>query len=342
VKVSYYTKYSDQGPSSRYRVFQFLELFQNQGVDLNIQMLFDDSYFEFLRSAPSIGRTIRKSGYVASRFKERRKALLGNHANLTVVEQQLFPYLPYTIERHFLPSGYLLEMDDAIYLTHPKKIPELVRNASAVLVGNRTLAEFAGRFNKNIHVIPTVLNTDVFQPSKKSAAEKIRIGWSGLEYNFKYLYKLRSVFSNLIATYQVEFVILSGSAPRNLEFPFRFIKWDAKHEVDQINQFDIGLMPLEMDEWSRSKCGMKLLQYMALEIPSVATPAGVNAEIIREGENGFTAQTEEEWTKQISLLIEDPQLRTKMGKLARKTVIEQYSVNTWFPKLLEVYRKYAQ
>jgi glycosyltransferase involved in cell wall biosynthesis len=342
VKVSYYTKYSDRGPSSRYRVFQFLELFRNQGVDLNIQMLFDDSYFEFLRSSSSLGRTIQKSGYVASRFQERRKALRGDRSNLTIIEQQLFPYLPYPIEKHFLPDRYLLEMDDAIYLTHPKKIPEMVRTASAVLVGNRTLADFARRFNQNVHIVPTVLNTDLFQPAKKNNAEKIKIGWSGLEYNFKYLSKLTSVFLKLRARYPVEFLILSGSEPRNLEFPFRFLKWDPKHEVDQINEFDLGVMPLEMDEWSRSKCGMKLLQYMALQIPSVATPAGVNAEIIHDGENGLTALTEEDWIKKISLLIENAELRDKMGKLARKTVVEEYSMNTWFPKLLEVYRKYAQ
>ena len=342
MKVRYYTKYSDLGPSSRYRVFQFLDLFQNQGVDLRVQTLFDDSYFEFLRSSSSLSRTIQKSGYVASRFEERRKALRGDHSNLTIIEQQLFPYIPYPIEKHFLPDRYLLEMDDAIYLTHPKKIPELVRTASAVLVGNRTLADFAGRFNQNVHIVPTVLNTDIFRPATKINDGKIRIGWSGLEYNFKYLKRLSPVFSHLKTKYPVEFVVLSGSEPRNLEFPFRFVKWDSKHEVEQMNQFDIGVMPLEMDEWSRSKCGMKLLQYMALKIPSVATPAGVNAEIIREGENGFTALTEQDWIEQISELIESAELRDKMGKLARETVVEQYSVHTWFPKLLEVYRKYAQ
>ena len=341
MNVNYYSKYSRLGPSSRYRIFQFVDLFKAMDVNVRIQPLLDDTYFGFLRSQPSLGQRLRKAAYVVSRFEQRRKSLHSARPELTVIEQQLFPYLPFVLENRFLSDGYVLEMDDAIYLTHPKKIPELIRKAAAVIVGNETLAGFARRMNPETHVIPTVLDTDWFQLREKRAGDKIRIGWSGLEYNFKYLKKLNQVFLYLLTTYPVEIVILSGSEPRDMGFPFRFERWDPNREADQISHFDIGIMPLEMDEWSRSKCGMKLLQYMALEIPSVATPAGVNAEIIQENENGFTALTEEEWIEKLSRLIQDKELRLRMGNLARSTVVEKYSVKTWFPRLLELYRRFA-
>jgi glycosyltransferase involved in cell wall biosynthesis len=337
VNVNYYSKYSQIGPSSRYRIFQYVDLFQAHGIKVQVQSLFDDSYFEFLRSAPSITQSLQKSLYVASRFEQRRKALRSAKKGLNVIEQQLFPYLPFFLESPFLPDRYVLEMDDAIYLTHPKKIPEVVRNAHAIVVGNEMLGVFARRFNSQVHMIPTVLDTDRFHPAEKQSAEKVTIGWSGLEYNFKYLRQLRQVFLYLVTTFPVEIVILSGSEPQDLGFPFRFEKWDPDCEQDQIAKFDIGIMPLEMDEWSRSKCGMKLLQYMALEIPSVATPAGVNAEILEEGKNGFPALTEEEWIERLSLLIQDAALRRNMGKMARKKVVEEYSVKAWFPRLLQLY-----
>jgi len=341
VNVNYYSKYSRLGPSSRYRVFQFLDLFKMEGVDVHIQSLFDDSYFQFLRSQSSSKKKFRKVAYVASRFEKRRKALGSANPGLTVIEQQLFPYLPFFLEKPFLPERYVLEMDDAIYLTHPKKIPELIRNAHGIIVGNETLAEYSRKWNQNVHVIPTVLDTDWFLPPEKKEEDKIKIGWSGLEYNFKYLRQLRQVFLYLATTYPVEIVILSGSEPQNLDFPFRFVKWDPDHEVEQIRHFDIGIMPLEMDEWSQSKCGMKLLQYMALEIPAVATPAGVNAKIIEEGENGFTALSEEEWIQRLAQLIENPSLKLKMGKNARETVVKSYSVKSWFPRLLALYKQLA-
>src|SRR5262249_39670470 len=147
---------------------------------------------------------------------------------------------------------------------------------------------YALQFQSQVHVIPTVLNTEVFQPSQKLPSDKLRIGWSGLEYNFKYLQPLVPVLERLQKNYPVELVILSGSPP-GLSIPFRFEKWNKSSEAEQLNTFDIGIMPLEMDEWCRGKCGFKLLQYMSLEIPSVATPVGVNSEIVIEGENGFTA-----------------------------------------------------
>ncbi|HLU85364.1 MAG TPA: glycosyltransferase family 4 protein, partial [Vicingaceae bacterium] len=110
------------------------------------------------------------------------------------------------------------------------------------------------------------------------------------------------------------------------DFKIKFVKWNQKTEIEDLSQIDIGIMPLPDDEWAKGKCGFKGLQYMALEIPTIMSPVGVNAEIIKDGENGFLANTDEEWITKIEWLIESEELRKKLGKAGRQTIIERYSI----------------
>lgn len=339
MRLVYYSRYSTLGPSSRYRVFQFEKLYRAAGVDLQVQELFDDQYFDILRSSWS---TIRKPSYIASRYSKRcgfAKSL--QSANLVVIEHQLFPYAPNAFEKRYLPSRYVLEYDDAIYLKHPRKMPYLMQRSMAVIAGNEELAEYARKFSADVHVVPTVLDTGVFAPSPKSESAKIRIGWSGLEYNFRYLQSLSPVFRKLLERLPVEIVILSGSPPAHFDFPFRFEKWNAQKEAQQINEFDIGVMPLADDAWSRGKCGMKLLQFMALELPSVSSPVGVNRQILQDGVNGFLADSPRAWEERLVQLVQEEGLRRRLGREARKTVEQDFSMQSWFPKILALQAQYA-
>ena len=337
MKITYYSKYSSLGPSSRYRIFQFLDLFRSAGIEIEISELFDDQYFDIIRS----NQFFRKIPYTLKRFSNRKGNIDKDKPDLTVVEHQLFPYLPYVLEKTHLPKRFLLEFDDAIYLTHPRKIARLIQAATGVIVGNETLGAYAQRWNAKVHLIPTVLNTDQFQPAAKKNRSMLTLGWSGLEYNYRYLQLITPVLRRIVSKFPVEIVILSGGAPKHLNFPYRFEKWDPNREVEQLNQFDIGLMPLNLDEWCKGKCGFKLLQYMALEIPSIATNIGVNPQIVDHGINGFLATDLADWETSLRELITNDTLRQEMGRRARSTVIEKYSTDVWFPKLLDLYRSYA-
>jgi glycosyltransferase involved in cell wall biosynthesis len=112
--------------------------------------------------------------------------------------------------------------------------------------------------------------------------------------------------------------------------------WRLDTEVEDLRAFDVGLMPLSDDEWSRGKCGLKALQYMALGIPAVVSPVGVNTTIVRDGVNGFYASTEEEWIDRIALLLEDEPLRRSLGEEARRTVEESYSARAHVPRVARI------
>jgi glycosyltransferase involved in cell wall biosynthesis len=127
---------------------------------------------------------------------------------------------------------------------------------------------------------------------------------------------------------RVEFKLIGDAGFHDEELGIHGIRWSAATEVDDLYEFDIGIMPLPDDEWSRGKCGLKGLQYMALEIPTVMSPVGVNTEIIDDGANGFLASSEDEWVEKVGRLIESPELRAKFGSAGRQTVVSRYSVES--------------
>jgi glycosyltransferase involved in cell wall biosynthesis len=115
--------------------------------------------------------------------------------------------------------------------------------------------------------------------------------------------------------------------------------WRLDTEIQDLMSFDIGIMPLPDDEWTKGKCGFKGLQYMALEVPTVMSPVGVNTEIIDHGKNGFIANNETEWLAILSQLINDAELRKHIGQEGRKTIVNKYSKSANLNKYLSLFNK---
>jgi glycosyltransferase involved in cell wall biosynthesis len=267
-------------------------------------------------------------------------------ADLILIEGQLFPYLPPFAERLLIRLRYrlILEFDDAIYHTrfHQKKISNLLRISNGAIVGNGTLAEYARNYSNNVMVIPTVVDTVKFRfMSHKEPHAAIRIIWIGLSYNFHYLSMLSRVLLDLQRDYPLQVRVVSSHPPSLPGVNVEFRPWNLEEEVDMLQTSDIGVMPLHDDIWTRGKCGLKLLQYMAAGLPAVASPIGVNNEIIADGENGFLAASPDEWYAKLDCLCRNPKLRLKVGRAAVRTVEERYSLQVWAPRLIEHYRHVA-
>jgi glycosyltransferase involved in cell wall biosynthesis len=178
--------------------------------------------------------------------------------------------------------------------------------------------------------MPTTIDTNYHKKSlsniKKSA---ICIGWTGTSTTLKHFETIIPVLKKIKDIFQekVYFKVIVNFPYRLPELNIESKQWSSENEIDDLSEIDIGIMPLPNDEWAKGKCGFKGLQYMALEIPTIMSPVGVNSEIINDGENGFLASTEDEWVEKLSLLIENEALRIKLGKAGQKTVEEKYSVN---------------
>ncbi len=266
-----------------------------------------------------------------------------------VVEGQLFPYCPPWIERVLVLLGknLVLEFDDAIYLTrfHRGKISALLKMSTATIVGNATLSEFARHDASAVIVIPTVVDTERFIPLANTKGRQVEgshghitIVWIGLAYNFSYLEIIAPALRLVQKEIGARFRVVSSRPPVLADVEVEFRPWDLCSEVRDLQECQIGVMPLSDSEWARGKCGLKLLQYMAVGIPAVASPVGVNQEIIKSGENGFLATTTEEWCSHLLGLCRNAELRCRMGEAARRTVEERYSLHVWGPRLARQYQ----
>jgi glycosyltransferase involved in cell wall biosynthesis len=246
----------------------------------------------------------------------------------------------------------LLDFDDAIWLPNVSesnrafgwlkgggsKTPALLRLARVVTVCNDFLAEYARKYAQDVRIIPTTIDTDLYQPRRRLSSEYVTIGWTG---SFTTLAHLRTIEAVLVVLHRkygsrIRFRFI-GAPQYRPPFPAEVLPWRAETEVEDISPIDIGIMPLPDDDWSRGKCALKALQYMALAIPPVVSAVGMNCQVVREGENGFLATTSEEWIEKLSYLIENPEERARLGAAARYTVEQAYSVRANLPKYIAAF-----
>ncbi len=351
--VSYFAKSTSVGPTSRYRIFQFLPVLREHGVECTVCPLFEETYCEIIEIPSPFLRVMTKIAYVIGRFLRRAWDVLTiGDVDLVVIEGQLFPYMPAFSERVLARLGYrlIIEFDDAIYLTrgHRWKIPALLRMASGAIVGNEVLAQYARRYATQVLVVPTVVDTQRFIPVKRKARligtatkDPVTVVWIGLAYNLGYLDIVAPVLKEMQDKGLIKFRVVCSRPPRLPGLMVEFRAWQLDQEVSLLQDCDIGIMPLPDTEWARGKCALKLLQYMSVGMATVASPVGVNREIISDGETGFLAVTEQDWRNSLAQLCQDASLRERMGRAARTTVEERYSLRVWGPRLAQQYQAMA-
>ena len=232
----------------------------------------------------------------------------------------------------------IFDFDDAIWISDSKnkwlnsikaywKIKWICKWAYKVSVGNEYLYSYASKYNNNVILIPTCV--DVVNQHNKLKNQKtnpVVVGWTGSHSTLRYLDPLVPLFQEIASSGLAEILIISNKAP-DFSFPgMRFIAWQEKTEAEDILNMNIGIMPLKDDAWSEGKCGLKLIQYLALGIPALASPVGVNSKIIEPGINGYLCSTIAEWKTSIEQLIQDEQKRADMGYNGRKKMVEQFSI----------------
>ena len=239
----------------------------------------------------------------------------------------------------------IFDFDDSIHLgSREAKLRAVLPLFSWITPGNSYLAEFARLVNPNVSIWPTVVDTDAFVPARDRAPGPVRIGWSGSDSTAREcLPLLRESLCSLAATEDLEFVVISGSRP-DLDWPgvkIRYLPWTAETEVAELQQIDVGLMPLRDAPFERGKCGLKAIQYMACGIPALVSPVGVNAEIVDDGVEGFHCVTDEDWVRRLRQLLKDGGLRRRMGEAGRERAVGRYSVSSLLPSMVATFAAVA-
>lgn len=337
-----------EAPSQRFRFEQYFEALQSNHLDYQTQSFLTSSNWRVFYSP---GNTRKKAAALLLGFWRRTVGLIAvRQADFVFIHREASPVGPPIFEwiiAKILRKRIIYDFDDALWLTDRSdeviltriakgrgKISSICKWSYRVSCGNAYLCDYAKNFNTSVTCIPTTVDTagrhnPKVIPTTSYRGDEIVIGWTGSRTTLKYLEVLEPALQELETNFSnVTFLVIADEAPMMKLKRLIYVPWNKHSEIEDLKEIDIGIMPLPNDEWSKGKCGFKILQYMALEIPSVSSPVGVNSDIVQNGYNGFLANNEHEWVELIGRLIVDPILRREIGLNGRKTVVRHYSVSS--------------
>jgi hypothetical protein len=346
MKLLCLTRYNEVGASTRCRVYQYLPYLASQGIDT-----------EILPRIPPAAALWRRARAVDA-----------------VLVQKRLPTLAKTVLLRRRASALLFDFDDAIWLRRRRdntvcrasartrlRLAAVLRLSDQVIAGNEYLAAYARRWNRRVAVLPTPVDGEYYGGGQSSGqwsvvsgqsdsrtlttdhwppTTAVRLGWVGDGSNLSYLRRLEPALAALARRYAgLSLRVISSTPFESTAIPVENIPWSLPDEVANLRSFDIGLMPLEDDPWTRGKCGYKALQYMAVGIPVVCSPVGMNVEIVTEGETGLLADDLAAWERQLSRLIDSPALRQQLGAAGEQEVLQNYSLRAMAPRLASLLRE---
>lgn len=344
-----------RSPSQRYRFEQYLPFLEKEGYQFRFSYLLNEKddrvFYSKGNFIPKIF-ILLKSVFIRAKDVFRFKQF-----DVIFIQREALFLGTSFFERKAAKSGsyVIFDFDDSIWLADtspgnkkwewikkPSKFFETVSVVQSVIAGNKYLAERAKAFNQNTTIIPTTIDTHVHVPKPEfRKTEKINIGWSGSVSTVKHFEELIPVLLKIQEKYaeKLQFTVFGDQHFSHPALKVQAIGWTENSEVDILNSFDIGIMPLPNDEWARGKCGLKGLSYMACGVPTLMSAVGVNTEIINHSENGLLAANDEEWFNGLCTLIENKTLREQLGLKGRETVIEKYSIEATKKLYLSVFKR---
>lgn len=347
-------RYSRLGASSRLRLLQYIPALESAGLQVTARPLLGDDYV--------MGLYARRRPVWSTLWAYVQRVVLllvaGRRFDVIWAEKELLPWLPLWVERLLLPRGValVLDYDDAVfhrYDKHPSrlvrwslgyKLDGLMRRATVVTAGNPYLAERARQAGcKQVEWLPTVVDLARYpEPGPaRQAGEVLTVGWIGSPSTAAYLLAVAPALAALQAVYPLRCVAIGVRPDQIAGTVFEAVPWSEQAEVAELQKLDIGIMPLPDEPWERGKCGYKLIQYMACGLPVVASPVGVNRQIVQDGVNGFLVISPNEWGDALTALIRDPALRARMGAAGRRQVEQVYCLQVQAPRVAVMLERVA-
>ena len=324
-------------PSSRFRILPYLRHFQSEGHTCVLANSFPQKYDYFpwfgFRPSQLLKRGVRWWHVLRAKIRA---------FDIVFIDREIFDNATTDMEERFKNCcrKFVLDLDDAVFLRHPEKFDRLLSMSDLVVCGNRFLIEKVEPANAHTLLVPTCVDMQDYGMRPDSGTDSIPVvGWMGTTGNLKYIEVAAAALRTVASEMDFEFRVVVPDITPLKAIDLSGVNvvhdpWDPTREVQQLQSFDVGIMPLFPDqEWDIYKCGLKLIQYLAVGVPGVAAPVGVNAEIIAENENGFLAQNENEWCHALRTLLANPEMRRDKGIQGRQTVEERYSVQANYPVL---------
>lgn len=340
----------DTNPSQRFRIEQWEPLLRARGVEITFKP------FE----TRELNAVLYKHGQLAEKLRLVLKSFSRRFSEVRAAREYDAVYVlreaallgPPLFERWIARAGvpFIFDFDDAVfvpyvspsngylsYLKFPGKTRSICRLAAHVMAGNEYLADYAREVNDRVTIVPTTIDTAKYTVEPRTQENEMPvIGWSGSHSTAQHLSTLRGALQRLAREERFLLRVIGAPGFKIDDVNIEALPWRPETEVAELRTFDIGVMPLPDDQWSRGKCGLKALQYMAVGVPTVCSPVGVNTEIIQDDENGLIASTEDEWVEKLTRLLRSAELRQRLGRAGRATVDARYSASVQAPRVFQI------
>lgn len=327
-------------------MFQFVPHLRKQGFRCTIANSFPEKYDYFPWMGWRLSRQLKR---MVRRYHLLR--LKWSKPDVVILERELFdePTCEFEEQLRKVAHKIVLDIDDAVFMRYPAKFERLAQLADGIIAGNSRLVEHFRTRNPGVALIPTCVDMDLYtQRVQSPPTDRTVIGWIGTPSNLPQLSLVLPALKEISKQSPIELrIITSRREPLDTMdtegIVIRFVPWNAHDAVYELQQCDIGVMPLDQnDAWNHYKCGLKLIEYMAIGLPAIASPVGVNTQIVTSGVDGYLASDTAGWIDALQKLIHSPELRAEIGNAARKTVIERYSIQAMTPELIKALVKFSE
>lgn len=340
-------------PSQRFRLEIYEPYLRQAGIKYAVSPFFDVSTVRRLYAKGSI---FFKAWGVVKGFLRRAKLMIidvPRYEYVCIIRQAsplgppIFEWMVAVLWRRKM----IYDFDDALWVPRTTdvnkltswvkcswKVKYIIKWSYKVSAGNDYLAKYAQAFNACVEVIPTCVDMErQHNLAKIHHGGKPIIGWTGSHSTIEFMLPVIPVIKKLQEVLDFTFLVICNKKPELDLRDWEYMEWKESTEIADLLKMDIGIMPLPDSPWTAGKCGFKIIQYLSLGIPAIASPVGVNRKIIENGENGFICDNEEEWFHALAGLIGDPELRARMGSHGRKKILSEYSIQSQHSKFLGLF-----
>lgn len=349
IRLAAFTRYGRRAASTRQRFLQYFPALRAAGIEVQHHPLLGDDYVAGLGTGRAYPR-----GKVIGAYGQRMAQLLESRgSDLLWVYVELLPYVPPLIERLVTTGKRIVyDFDDAFFHSYQQsgsalvrgllgqKHGRLLRHAAAACCGNAYLLDYAERYCPNSIILPTVVDTALYRQAETQRHGPLTIGWIGSPPTWCGVRPLLPLLAQICDQYQARFLAVGpGPQARADLFPgMELREWSEEREIADVQEMDVGIMPLLDRSFERGKSGYKLIQYMACGLPVVASPVGVNAEIVKQNVNGFLASTDQQWQHALSLLLDDQERRKTLGRAGRAQAVQSFSLTSQALRLVDLFK----
>lgn len=343
MKVLAFTKYDSMGASTRVRLLTYFDYFSS--VEFDVNPLFDNDYLQELYHKKNRSKIHVFRRYL-NRFGEIIRLLFKPKVyDVIWIEKELFPWVPLPIEYVLKVKGFkiVFDYDDAVYHNYDNyrlfdyKFKALARLSDGVICGNQYLKNyFKKQGAKSQKLVPTVVEAQKFKPVQKAIGSQLVIGWIGSPSTQRYLYLVEQALTELYSQHEFELRLIGVSDDFKYKVDYTRVNWSSESEINEVCNFDIGIMPLPNNPFEKGKCGYKIIQYFAASAPVCASSVGVNRSLVEDGVNGYLCQSSDSWYESLESLLSNANIRKQMGSSGRNKIEKEFTYSSQY-KIIEDY-----